>query len=400
MTPELTCPSAARPALRRLRVAVLNRIFTPRGGGAERYSIAMVEALAQQHEIHVFAQSICHQWPGVTYHTIATPLRKPRWINQVWFAAATWWATRKGFDVVHSHENTWHGNVQTVHVLPVKHNLFKQKNGGRRLLTYVSVALSPRLLTYLALERLRFSDATHRQIVVTSASLRDVVQATYPVCADLMTIIPPGFTLPEPPAPSNAIARRATARATLALPQKAVCLLFVANDWRKKGLTTVLNALAMLPVHHVLAVVGCPSQVPAFGQQTSALHLHDRVFFLGSLDDVGIAYQAADCLVHPTREDTFAMVVLEAMAHGLPVAVSSAKFCGISQLLTHRSDAWILDDPHDASALHDALVELIGDKALRATLCVNAAEFATHYQWTDMAVVQNAVYRLAAVQRC
>ena len=48
--------SPAQP--KRLRIAVLNRIFRPTGGGAERYSIALVEQLAADHDIHVFAQQI------------------------------------------------------------------------------------------------------------------------------------------------------------------------------------------------------------------------------------------------------------------------------------------------------------------------------------------------------
>ena len=85
---------------RRLRIAVLSRIFSSTGGGAERYSIALVEQLAQRHEIHVFAQAIHHQWPGVQYHRIAQPFNRPRWLNQLWFAYASWWRTRRGFDVV------------------------------------------------------------------------------------------------------------------------------------------------------------------------------------------------------------------------------------------------------------------------------------------------------------
>ena len=84
----------------KLRIAVLSRNFVATGGGAERYAIALVEQLAQQHEIHVYAQTIAHQHPSVTYHQVATPLRRPRWINQLYFATATWWATRKGFDIV------------------------------------------------------------------------------------------------------------------------------------------------------------------------------------------------------------------------------------------------------------------------------------------------------------
>ena len=68
----------------RLRIAVLNRNFSPTGGGAERYSIALVELLAERHDIHVFAQRINHDWPGVTYHTISQPMARPRWVNQLW----------------------------------------------------------------------------------------------------------------------------------------------------------------------------------------------------------------------------------------------------------------------------------------------------------------------------
>ncbi len=114
---------------RRLRIAVLNRVFAPTGGGAERYSIALVEQLAQRHDIHVFAQQIDHHWPGVSYHRIPTPFVRPRWVNQLWYAAATWWMTRRGFDLVHSHENTWHGQVQTIHVMPVKYNLLCGRSG-------------------------------------------------------------------------------------------------------------------------------------------------------------------------------------------------------------------------------------------------------------------------------
>ena len=149
----------------RLRVAVLNRLFTLTGGGAERYSIALVEQLASQHEIHVFAQEIGDQFPGVTYHRVPLPFRRPRWINQLWFAAATWWLTRKGFDVVHSHENTWHGNVQSVHVLPVHYNLLVGRSGLKRALRWLKVVTSPRLLTYLCLEKLRYRVSDGRCIV-------------------------------------------------------------------------------------------------------------------------------------------------------------------------------------------------------------------------------------------
>jgi glycosyltransferase involved in cell wall biosynthesis len=390
---SLPPPSATRP---RLRIAVLNRVFDASGGGAERYSVALVEQLSLRHEIHVFAQQIRHQAAGVSYHRVSMMLAKPRWLNQLWYATTTWWATRKGFDIVHSHENSWHGQVQTVHVLPVKYNLLHGRTGLPRLLAWAKVWSSPRLLTYLGLERLRFRARSGLRVVVTSASLGEVMASTYPAAAT--TVITPGVVLPDA---VTGDAEKRAARRQLGLPPEGRCLLLVGNDYRKKGLGTLLEVLRELPADVVLAVVGNPGQIPVFRRQAQAGGVAGRVFFLGTLQDVAPAYRAADCLVHPTLEDTFAMVVLEAMAHGLPVLVSSAAYCGISSLLSHGADALVLDDPQDAAKLAHTIRQVLADEALRQQLGAQARAFASRYQWPDIARQQEALYfsALASQQR-
>ena len=387
---------------KRLRIAVLNRTFAPTGGGAERYSIALVEQLAARHEIHVFAQQIDHHWPGVTYHRVSMPLRKPRWVNQLWYATATWWATRerkgRGFDVVHSHENTWHGNVQTVHVLPVWHNLFSHRAGLKLALKWLSVLTSPRLLTYLGLESRRFALGRQaRSIMVTSDGLRQVMADTFPQSASALEVLVPGVTLP--PTRTTSI-QRADARTQLGLPQDVPCILLVGNDLRKKGLKCLLEAHHQLSkTQHseaIIAVVGSTQQRPVFQAQAEALGLVGQVFFLGPLNDVTPAYQAADLLAHPTQEDTFAMVVLEAMAHGLPVVVSGAAYCGIAGLLSDGTNALLLPDPNDAEALATSLQRLLGDAALRASVGAQARGFAQQHAWAEKAGAQEKVYFLNA----
>lgn len=387
---SLQTPMIASAATsRKLRIAVFNRTFSPTGGGAERYSIALVEQLSARHEMHVFAQEIDHQWPGVTYHKVSAPLRKPRWINQLWFATVTWWATRRGFDVVHSHENTWHGEVQTVHVLPVKYSLFHGRTGWPRALRWIKVVTSPRLLAYLGLERARYARRPGRQVVVTSESLRPIMASSYPDSSAVTSVVTPGITMPELPVSTG---RKGEARAQLGLPAQGTCLLFVGNDYRKKGLEALLQAMVQLPGDTVLAVVGNPAHIAEFSSRAETLKLGARVFFLGALKDVGPAYEAADILVHPTFEDTFAMVVLEAMAHGLPVVVSGPKYCGISGLLRQGVNALMLDDPRDAGELAQVLGDLLGQAALREGLSQGAVAFAAHYQWQEIALQQEALY--------
>jgi len=374
---------------RRLRIAVLNRQFTGTGGGAERYSIALVEQLAAHHEMHVFAQQMNHAWPGVTYHRVFQPFQRPRWLNQLWYATATWWATRQGFDVVHSHENTWHGNVQTVHVLPVKYNLFRDKAGMSLALRWLKVMTSPRLLVYLGLERGRMSLTKPRVIVVTSDSLTEQTVQAYPACSSAIQVITPGVA--KVPGLAS-VAQRLAARQALDLPASGCCVLFVGNDYRKKGLVTLIEALAQLPDDCFLAVVGNASHIPEFQALVNQKKLTHRVFFLGSRQGMDDVYAAADCLAHPTLEDTFAMVVLEAMAHGLPVLVSQQKYCGIAGLLAHERHALLLEDPTNAGALATALQRLLSDAGLRQQLSASATEFARQHLWSKVARHQDTVY--------
>ncbi|MCH8992530.1 MAG: glycosyltransferase family 4 protein, partial [Acidobacteria bacterium] len=60
-------------------------------------------------------------------------------------------------------------------------------------------------------------------------------------------------------------------------------------------------------------------------------------------------YAAADIYVHPTYYDPCSLVVLEALASGLPVVTS--RFNGAGELLTPGVEGDLIDDPGDAQAL-------------------------------------------------
>lgn len=365
---------------RHLRIAVLSRAFCATGGGAERYSVALVEQLAGRHEIHVYAQEIQHSLPTVQYHRVSRPLTKPRWVNQLWFATVTWWVTRSGFDIVHSHENTWHGNVQTVHVLPVKHTLFKNLTGWRRVLRTVKVVTSPRLLAYLALEALRMWPWPGRKIIATSPALQTIVTASYPACVPILSVVMPGVD-----AVDHAF-RKKTAGSDFRL-------LFVANDMRRKGLQCLLEAMSLRQdAPWSLTIVGSLGQAPQFKAVARSLGISEKVHFLGPMADVSLAYQAADCLVHPTQEDTFAMVVLEAMSHGVPVIASSGVYCGISALLEDGEQALLLQNPHDATALCQTIGKLASTATLQDQLALAGKAFAADFTWKAIALRQEAIY--------
>jgi UDP-glucose:(heptosyl)LPS alpha-1,3-glucosyltransferase len=352
--------------------------------------VALVQQLAAGHDIHVFAQDSNHPVAGVNYHKIFCLSRKPRWVNQIVFAVASWWQTRSGFDVVHSHENTWHGQVQTIHVRPIRGNLFSARSHMRRAFQWLKIALSPRLITYLLLEGSRFKGGPARKVVATSENLRIECAQAYPARQDDVTVILPGTNLPR-----ESISR-SVARQQLGLPEGGKWVLFVANDYQRKGLDALLQAMTHLPADTSLMVAGNPRFAPSYRQQAQRLGLDERTHFLGSLDDLAPAYWAADCLAHPTLEDSYAMVVLEAMAHRLAVVVSDAAHCGISRQLTDGSQALLLTNPRDSQQLARLIRSVLEQPDLAENLRRRGLAFAEQHSWQRSALQYEQLYSQVA----
>jgi UDP-glucose:(heptosyl)LPS alpha-1,3-glucosyltransferase len=86
------------------------------------------------------------------------------------------------------------------------------------------------------------------------------------------------------------------------------------------------------------------------------------------------------------------MVVLEAMAFGLPVVVSGASYCGISGMLKDNVNALLLDNPRDVSALTAALKKVCQSETLRSSLSQAARLFTTRFEWLGVAREQERIY--------
>jgi len=393
---------------RRLKVAVLTRHFTPQSGGAERYAMAMVNCLRDDHEVHVFAQRIEHAPVHVHYHRISEPFQRPRWLNQWWYAYQTWRLSREGFDVVHSHENTWHGQFQSVHVVPSSVSYFaslKRSKGVLRLfktcIRWIGLVLSPRMMTYLWFEDQRLNAKRGKHVVSVSKSLEHQLREHYALGAEYLCTISPGVEEASSWFKSQGLselspqAQRHHARAELGLDASKTWLLWVGNDARKKGLKTLLHALAQLPPHVHLMVVGQARHsekiLNACSEELAHAHLASRVVFLGPLADVSMAYVACDLLVHPTLEDTFGMVVLEAMSFARPVCLSAVQFCGIAGHLRHLEEAYVIGDPLDPSALVRG-IEWLMDPVKGARIAQAALAWSKTQNWQDKALALEQLY--------
>jgi glycosyltransferase involved in cell wall biosynthesis len=87
-------------------------------------------------------------------------------------------------------------------------------------------------------------------------------------------------------------------------------------------------------------------------------------------------------LVFPSRYEPFGLVVIEAMAAGLPVITASTT--GAAELVTPESGI-VLPNPDDDRALAQALLLLAGDRNLRSQMGQAARAIAQQHSWDKMA---------------
>jgi glycosyltransferase involved in cell wall biosynthesis len=170
-------------------------------------------------------------------------------------------------------------------------------------------------------------------------------------------------------------------RQKLALPEGVTLALFVGDILTsRKNLDSILKALVNVPELH-LAVAGKVEGSP-FPQFAIALGLAERVHFLGFRRDISEIMKAADFFVFPSRYEACTLVLLEAIASGLPVITAST--AGGAEVIT--SDCGIvLSDSEDTQALVEALTKLTSDQNLRIRMGNAARMIAEQHSWISIA---------------
>jgi glycosyltransferase involved in cell wall biosynthesis len=170
-------------------------------------------------------------------------------------------------------------------------------------------------------------------------------------------------------------------RQKLGLPENVTLALF-AGDIRtpRKNLDTVLHALAKVPDLH-LVVVGNTEGSP-FPQLAASLGLNERVHFVGYRRDIAEIMRAVDLFVFPSRYEACTLVLLEALASGLPVITATAT--GGAELVTPECGV-VLPDSDDTDALAAALLSLVSERILMQQMGQAARSVAEQHSWTTMA---------------
>jgi glycosyltransferase involved in cell wall biosynthesis len=370
-----------------IRIAVVSP-FIDKRHGTERRIAEWVSRLPSEYEIHIYSQRVEDlDLKRMRWHQIPK-LPGPHLLNFLWWFAANhlwrWWHARfRGlhYDLVYTAgPNCLDADLISVHIVFAE---FLRQVAPELKLFGNPVRFWPRLLhrklyykLAIFLERRAYTNLKTNLILIARKTAIDLDRcygrggALPVVYIGLDNKI---FNV------ESRLRDRAQVRQQLGLGNDKFVLVLVGNDWKKKGLVPLIEALARLKkLPLVLVVAGTDDRVP-YEARIRELGLEGHVIFQPARTDVQRYYAAADVYVGPSLEDTFAQPPAEAMACGLPVITSATN--GTAEIMTDGVDGLIIQDPTDVVDLASKIRALCQDPLLCRRLGEQAELTARHYTW-------------------
>jgi UDP-glucose:(heptosyl)LPS alpha-1,3-glucosyltransferase len=326
-----------------MKLAIVRQKYTP-FGGAERF---VERALAALRAKGVDVSVIAREWQGDLHGIRVDPFYLGRTWRDAGFARGVQRliATRH-FDLVQSHER-----------IPGC-DIYRAGDGVHATWLDLRNRPSDRLAPWhrytLAAEAGMFRHPALRAVICNSRMVRDDIARRFGLADDKLEVIYNGVDL-EAFHPRLRDEQGLALRDKTGLDPSVPLILFVGSGYERKGLPTLLHALAAMERRDAcLWVVGRDKQEALMRKLAQTLGVDQRVMFLGGQADVRPFYGAADVFALPTLYDPFPNAALEALACGLPLLTTTT--CGAAELVTAANG--LVVSASDAGALAGALDSL------------------------------------------
>ena len=330
------------------RVALVRSRYDP-AGGAERFvRNAMAALRAQGASITI----VTREWPR---HEGGALIVDPFHVGRLWrdwsFAreACRAMATRH-FDLVQSHER-----IACCDIYRAGDGVHAQWLAERARiqgpLAAWATRMSPHHRFVLAAEAALFASPRLKAVICNSDMVRREIFDRFRTPPERLVLIRNAVDAAVFHPGLRAESRDAV-RQQLNLPRDAFIAVHVGSGFERKGVATLVDAVAKTRGRACAIVVGRDKNAGRYIARAARAGVADRVRFVGAVSDVRPYYAAADAFVLASLYDPQPNAALEAMACGLPV-VTTPK-CGVAELLVDGESGYVRD-ALDVAGMAEAL---------------------------------------------
>ena len=353
-------------------------------GGAEQFVAELTDRLVTPtgYDFHVYANRWEKSSAPLTFHHVPI-FSFPKFLTTLSFAYFTQRGVSRGnFSLVHSHERIFAADIFTLHGIP--HRYWVHHIRRKEMSLYdLATALVEKKLVY---------EGNCKKFVAVSSLTREIFLQEYPIDPGLVDVIHPGVDLQDYAQQDKAFVRQGIRR-ELGIDSADPVILFASMNFEIKGLDDVLLALAKLKAQNrkFKLVVAGKGNIKKYTRMAKESRILSDVMFTGPINKekmIGM-YLACDLYVMLSKFDTFGMVVLEAMAAGLPVIISSN--VGAQDLVQEGENGFIINDTSDSDYIA-AKIALLCDENIRRPMGEKAYQTATQNTWDRVVAKYQELY--------
>ncbi len=353
-----------------LRIAIIIERADIALGGAERSVFEVASALRSRGlDVDVLAAKGQTQTPNI--HILCEDEAGKRTNFNTFSTAVQKHLQERRYDLVHS-------------VLPLDFADVYQPRGGtyteamlRNAASYPTPLLqtikrltgftNARRATLLRAEK-RLSKASQGPMLAAlSEYVAQQFKQHYAASDDRIVVIPNGVRLPRTLETKRADKLRSQILTRLHITEsdRPLFMLFVANNFRLKGLTPLIAAMAQSRSHDrpTFLIVAGSGKSHKYRLLARRLNVHERIVFLGPVRHVQNALSISDVAVLPTFYDPSSRFILEALAAGKPVITT--RYNGAADMFVDNLHGRVIDSPLNVEALAQAVTFFSNERNIR-----------------------------------
>ncbi|UDQ98636.1 glycosyltransferase family 4 protein [Lentisphaerota bacterium WC36G] len=246
-------------------------------------------------------------------------------------------------------------------------------------------SLNPRHSFLLKLEKELFTKNKAKNFIVISQLFKTQLMENFDVPEEKISVIYNGLDHDKFYNIKDDKEKLINLKAKYNIPSGNTVFVFVAHNFKIKGLPTVLEALLKLDKKSSLKnlsllIVGKDNATSYLNKINNSNLNSIDIKFLGLQRSINEIYQISDLLVYPGSFETFGNVITEAMACGVPAVTS--KLVGASEIINHKKNGYFLENCTDSSTLAAYLNDFLNlNTEQKKSFTRNAIKTAQNFDW-------------------
>ncbi len=344
--------------------------------GSSRYLIETIPYFASKgHEIHLFANS----WDPIDHKSVFFHKTPRIFSNNLVLREAVNTISNSFIQKFHKFDVTLAqptryftpdiGEMQFVYKAWIDYKLSARVKDG------LKIRLADSWLSWMEKRNVKKC----KEFIALAKCVKKTIVSGYAIPDEKVTVCYSGVNIKEFH-PKNKKLYRDEIREQFKIKEDEKLILFVGNPFSRKGLDQLVRALPYIKNEKFRLLVSGKDDPKPYIELSKKLGLDNKIVYnIGLTSEIRKIFAAADMFVFPTLYEPFGLVILEAMASGLPVITS--EIAGAAELITNYKDGIILKNPENVDEIGKALKYLFESDKRTGIIRNRAREKAENYTW-------------------